>query len=124
MTHSSDTSMKLPAYSLPSVTPICPPSPLSGETGNLVNALIVPAGCELIVQNPAPSQGSSTLKLVKDVVVKIGMESPHLSALPLNVIGTGNSSRDPIFVAFDSPFRLLCLTHHQDQISFGNGRNH
>src|ERR1700676_3919877 len=39
------TPTKLPAYSLPSVAPIRPPSPLSGEPGNLANALIAPVGC-------------------------------------------------------------------------------
>ena len=52
--------------------------------------LIAPAGCELI----PPSKDSSTVKLVKDAVAKIGMESPHLAALLLDVVGTGSVSRD------------------------------
>ena len=89
-----DMSTKLPDYSLPSVVPIRPPSPLSEEPGNLANTLITPVGCELILRNPAPLKDSSTLKLVKDVIAKISKENTHLHALPVDVLGTGNSSKD------------------------------
>jgi len=87
--------MKLPAYSLHSITPIRPPSPLSGEAGNLTNAPITPVRCKLILQNPTLLKDSPTLKLVKDAIAKISMEDPHLATLPVNVLSTGNSSRDP-----------------------------
>ena len=93
-TRPPDMPTKLPAYSHPSTKPIHPPSPLSGEPGSLVNTLIVPVGCELIIQNPNPSKDASTLKLIKYVVAKIIMESPHLANLPLDVLGSGNASRD------------------------------
>jgi hypothetical protein len=86
--------MRLPDYALPSVTSIRPPFPLSEKPGGLTNALIAPVGCELIIQNPNPSQDLSMLKLVKDTISKIGMENPHLSELPLDAVGTGNTSRN------------------------------
>src|SRR5882762_1869072 len=89
-----DSLIKLPTYTPPSISPICPPSPLSEEPGSLANALIAPAGCKLIVRNPTPSQDSSTIKLVKNTVAKICMENPHLATLPLDVVGTGSPSRD------------------------------
>ena len=89
-----DMSTKFPAYSLPSVVPIRPPSPHSGEPGNLANTLIAPVGRELILRNPAPSKDSSTIKLVKNVIAKIDKENSHLTTLPVDVLGTGNSSRD------------------------------
>ena len=89
-----DSPIKLPAYASPSISPIRPPSPLTKEGGSLANALIAPAGCELIVRSPTPSQGTSTVKLVKDAIAKICMENPHLADLPLDVVGTGSPSRD------------------------------
>src|SRR5882762_11011269 len=92
--HPLNTPNKLPAYTLPSITPIRPPSPLSREPGTLANAIVALAGCELIVRNPNPSPESPMLKLVKDALAKIGMESPHLAMLPLDAVSTGNTNRD------------------------------
>jgi hypothetical protein len=93
-TRPPDSPIKLPAYAPPSISLICPPSPLSEEPGSLANAIIAPAGCKLILQNPTISQDISTFKLVKNAVAKISMETPHLATLPLDVVGTGNPSRD------------------------------
>ena len=86
--------IKLPTYTPPSISPIRPPSPLSEGPGSLADALIAPAGCELILRNPTPSQDVSTIKLVKNAIAKISMETPDLAMLPLDVIGTGSPSRD------------------------------
>ena len=93
-THSPGSPTKLPAYSAPSLNPIRPPSPLTGDTDYPLSSFVAPTGCELILRNPNKASDGSTLKLAKAAMKNIASNNVEFQNLLLDVIGTGNPARD------------------------------
>ena len=89
-----DSPTKLPSYSAPSLNPIRPPSPLTGNPDDPLNSFVAPAGCELILRNPNKAADGSTIKLVKDALTSISASVADVRDLPLDVVGTGSPARD------------------------------
>jgi hypothetical protein len=92
--HPPDSPTKLPSYSAPSLTPIRPPSPLTGSPNDPLNSFIAPAGCELILRNPNKATDGSTIKLVKAAITDICANTTDVKDLPLSVVGTGSPAKD------------------------------
>jgi hypothetical protein len=89
-----DSPTKLPSYSAPSLNPIHPPSPLTGNLDDPLNSFVAPAGCELIFRNPNKAADGSTIAIVKATLASISMNGTDIEDLPLKVVGTGNPARD------------------------------
>ena len=89
-----DSPTKLPSYTAPSLSPIRPASPLTGDPDDSFNSFIAPAGCELILQNPNKSTDGSTIQLVKKALADIIANKANVKNLPLAVIGTGSPAKD------------------------------
>ena len=89
-----DSPTKLPSYSAPSLNPIRPPSPLTGDPDDPLNSFVAPAGCELILRNPDKAIDGSTIKLVKAALADISAKVDELRGLPLTVVSTGSAGRD------------------------------
>ena len=66
-----DSPTKLPSYSAPSLNPIRPPSPLTGNLDDPLNSFVTPAGCELILRNPNKAADGSTIKIIKAALASI-----------------------------------------------------
>src|SRR5882762_272102 len=93
-TRPPDSPTKLPSYTAPSLSPIRPPSPLTGNLDDPVNSFVAPAGCELILRNPDKATDGSTIKLVKAAIADISANKEDVKDLPLTVIGTGSIAKD------------------------------
>lgn len=89
-----DSPTKLPSYSAPSLNPIRPPSPLTGDPDDPLNSFVAPAGCELILRNPDKAIDGSTIKLVKAALADISAKVDEVRGLPLTVVSTGSAGRD------------------------------
>jgi hypothetical protein len=89
-----DSPTKLPSYSAPSLNPIRPPSPLTGNIDDSLNSFVAPARCKLILRNPNKASNGSTIKLVKAALASISTNETDIKDLPLDVVGTGNLARD------------------------------
>src|SRR6202790_3035477 len=85
-----DSPTKLPSYSAPSLNPIRPPSPLTGNPDDSLNSFITPAGCKLILHNPNKGTNGSTIKLIKAALMDIITNKANVKDLPLDVVGTGS----------------------------------
>jgi hypothetical protein len=88
--HLPDSLTKLPSYSTPFFNPICPPSPLTRSSDDLLNLFITPAGCELILCNPNKKTDGSTIKLIKAALMNISTNKADIKDLPFIVVGTGS----------------------------------
>src|ERR1700683_291471 len=89
-----DSPTKLPSYSAPSLDPICPPSPLTGNVDDLLNSFIAPAGWELMLRNPNNATNAFTIKPVEAAIAHISMNKSDVKDLPIDVVSTGNPARD------------------------------
>ena len=85
---------KLPLYTAPSLNPIRPPSPLTGNPDDSLNSFVAPAGCELILHNPNKSSDGSTIRLVKKALADISANKADVKDLPLAIVDTGSPAKD------------------------------
>src|ERR1700683_4482301 len=85
---------KLPSYTTPSLNPIQPPSPLTGNPDDSLNSFVAPAGCKLILCNPNKSTDGSTIRLVKKALADISANKTNVKDLPLAIVGTGSPAKD------------------------------
>src|ERR1700683_4757292 len=85
---------KLPSDSAPSLNPIHPPSPLTGNPDDPLNSFVAPAGCKLILRNPNKGTNGVTIKLVKAALTDIITNKADVKDLPLDIVGTGSIIKD------------------------------
>ena len=109
----------------PVLEPHFPPSPLTGNIDDRLSLFIAPAGYKLILHNTNKATDSSTIKLVKPYLPVSAKPNEH-QYLPLNIVGTGNLTRD---TNLSYCYVWLCsliatgphCTHHQGLIYSGDG---